>query len=310
LNDVSDDLLKLLSLRLADELHGTRGTERDCVQRLGNIRARAKDYVRHAQERLIAEPILRQLQANCSPRGTEKELLRLLETWRNRPHAAQGYGPGNVLNLLRVVRGNLRGLDLSRLALREAYLAGIETQDASLTGADLSEAVLGDSFKYPTSVIMHREGTRLVAGTGTGEVWLWRVEDRTPLLVLRGHSGQVYRLALSGNERIVASGGEDGTIRLWELSAGQPLASFEAHTSGVLGVALNEDGRLMASGGLDGSVRLWDTSAERPIATLRGHAGVIRDLAMSNDGRLVASGSQDGTLTTVALYTPTCARWA
>src|SRR5260370_405201 len=49
--------------------------------------------------------------------------LALLEGWRNRPEAEQSYGPGNVVNLLRLQRGDLRGLNLAHLALPQAYLA-------------------------------------------------------------------------------------------------------------------------------------------------------------------------------------------
>jgi hypothetical protein len=58
-------------------------------------------------------------------------LRAMLEDWRHRPHGEQGYGPGNVVNLIRLLRGDLRGVDLSGLALRQAYLAELEAQDAS-----------------------------------------------------------------------------------------------------------------------------------------------------------------------------------
>ena len=76
-------------------------------------------------------------------------LLALLEGWRDRPHAEQGYGPGNVVNLLRLLRGDLCGLDLGRLALRQTYLAGVEAQNTSLVGAHLSDAVLAEAFISP-----------------------------------------------------------------------------------------------------------------------------------------------------------------
>ncbi|TME35611.1 MAG: XRE family transcriptional regulator, partial [Chloroflexi bacterium] len=59
------------------------------------IKAQAKDYVRQTQERLIGAPVLRQLKAEHGDDGAEQMLLALLESWRNRPHAEQGYGPGN-----------------------------------------------------------------------------------------------------------------------------------------------------------------------------------------------------------------------
>src|SRR5262249_43373981 len=77
------------------------------------IKAQAKEYVRQIQERLIGAPILQRLNDQHTDRGAELPLVELLETWRGRSAEEQGYGPGNAVNLLRLQRGNLRGMDLS-----------------------------------------------------------------------------------------------------------------------------------------------------------------------------------------------------
>jgi hypothetical protein len=118
------------------------------------IQAQAKEYVRQAQERLIGTPILQRLKARHGKGGTEQHLLTLLDAWRDRSPEQQGHGPGNVVNLLRLLRGDLRRLDLARLVLRQAYLAGIEAQDASLMGAHLTETVLAEAFNFPGSVAL------------------------------------------------------------------------------------------------------------------------------------------------------------
>src|SRR5262249_35184698 len=102
------------------------------------IQAQARDYVRQTQERLIGAPILQGLNARYAEPGAEDRLLALLEAWRGQPAAEQGYGPGNVVNLLRLLRGDLRGINLSRLSVRQAYLQGVDAQDASLVGAELA----------------------------------------------------------------------------------------------------------------------------------------------------------------------------
>ena len=82
-------------------------------------------------------------------------------------------------------------------------------------------------------------------------------------------------MALSGDGRLVASGGVDGTVRLWEAASGRPLATLQGHTGSVCSVALSGDGRLVASGSLDGTVRLWEAESGRPLATLHGHTGSV-----------------------------------
>jgi WD40 repeat protein/transcriptional regulator with XRE-family HTH domain len=260
------------------------------------VKAQAKDYVRQTQERLIGEPILQQLQAQLGADGAEQRLLGLLDGWRNRPPAEQGYGPGNVVNLLRLERGDLRGLDLTQLVLRQAYLAGVEAQDASLAGAHLAEAVLAEAFNYPNCVALSGDGASLAAGTSAGEVWLWRVADRTPLLALPAHSGFVVCVALNADGRLLVSGSWDGTVGLWDGRGGGLLASLQGHTGPVFGVALSADGGLLASGSWDGTIRLWETGSGRLLVTLPGHTGGVWSVALSADGRLLASGGLDGSV--------------
>jgi hypothetical protein len=114
------------------------------------IKAQAKDYVRQSQERLIGRPILQRLHAQHGEGRTEDLLLALLGGWRGRSAQEQGYGPGNVANLLRLLRGDLRGADLSRLVLRQVILQGVDAQDASLAGAHLDRVTLDEAFAYPT----------------------------------------------------------------------------------------------------------------------------------------------------------------
>jgi transcriptional regulator with XRE-family HTH domain len=260
------------------------------------IKAQAKDYVRESQERLIGAPILHQLDAAHGEAKTESLLVALLDRWRGRPAAEQGNGPGNVVNLLRVLRGHLRGMDFSRLTIRHSYLQGVEARDASLAGAHLSEAVLAEAFSNPSSVAMTADGAYLVAGTATGEVCLWRLADRTLQAILRGHTGTVWGVAASEDGRLLASGSLDGTVRLWAAESGECLATLRGHDSGVWGVALSADGRLIASASFDGAVKLWEAASAKCRATLRGHAGGVRGVAPSGDGRLLASGGQDATV--------------
>jgi WD40 repeat protein len=260
------------------------------------VKATARDYVRQSQERLIAGPLLERLVTHCGDAESAGEhVLALLADLRELTPEAQGYGPGNLVNLLRLSRGHLRGVDLAGLTIRQAYLQEVEAQDASLDGAELVEAVFTSAFHYPTQVATSADGGHVAAATSTGEVYLWRVRDRALLATLQGHEGAVWGVALSPDGRRVVSGGFDGTVRLWDAASGRPVATLEGHTGGVNGVALSADGRIVASGGYDATVRLWDAVTGRSLATLEGHTAGVNGVALSGDGRIVASGSWDGT---------------
>jgi hypothetical protein len=89
--------------------------------------ATVKEYVRQTQQRLLVAPLLAQVRTVYAGRvAVEEHLLARLSHLRGRTDDAQGYGPANLLALLRMLRGHLRGLDLSRLSIRGAFLHGFE----------------------------------------------------------------------------------------------------------------------------------------------------------------------------------------
>src|SRR5205823_2667184 len=126
---VMEYLTDELGERLAEEI--VQGHPQH-LRRVALSQAQAKDYVREIQVRLLVHPLLERL---CAELGAdalvEEHLLRLLAQFRTEDAGTQGYGPANVMSLLTDLRGHLRGLDLSRLSIRGAYLQGVEMQDAT-----------------------------------------------------------------------------------------------------------------------------------------------------------------------------------
>jgi ATP/maltotriose-dependent transcriptional regulator MalT/WD40 repeat protein/class 3 adenylate cyclase/DNA-binding XRE family transcriptional regulator len=271
------------------------------------VQATAKNYVRRTQEQLIAVPLLERLTTTCGGAAeVEQRLLDLLRAWQNRPRTAQGYGPGNVVNLLRLLRGNLRGLDLSNLFIRHAYLPEGDAQDASLANSHVSESVFAEAFDYPVSVALSADGSYLAAGTTGGDVRLWRMADRTPVLSVQAHLGMVWTVAFAANGHVLASGGTDGSIRLWETASGTCRAILQGQIGMVSGVAISADGQLVAGCGTNGNIQLWETINSTSLAILEGHIGAVWDVALSADGRLLASVGLDGTVRLWETATGTC----
>ncbi len=261
----------------------------------GLSQAGAKDYVRRTQERLLLAPLLARLESVSLGRAeVEGQLRALLDGLRERAEEAQGYGPANLVALLRLRRGDLRGLDLSHLALRGASLQGVELQDATLSGALLRECVFTETFDAIWAVAISRSGQYWATGSMQGEVRVWREAGQTLHLAWRPHTDVVMSIAFSPDERTLATGSWDGALKLWDVASGALLWSGW-QTNGTICLAFAPDGGLLASGGFGATVRLWDARRGTPLEELP-HPGPVFSLAWSPDGRLFASGDVAGTI--------------
>jgi WD40 repeat protein/transcriptional regulator with XRE-family HTH domain len=253
--------------------------------------ASSKEYVRQTQQRFLLAPILAGLRSSYPLRtALEEQLLALLGELREREDSAQGYGPANLLALLREHRGHLRGLDLSHLVLRSAYLQAVEMQDTTLSGARLEECAWTSTFGAIWAVAVSHDGQYWAAGSRRGEMWVW-AQQRLHL-IWQAHSDVVRALAFSPDGRHLASGSYDGTVNVWEVESGALLWSG-SHTTYISGIAYSPDGSVLASAVTDATVWLWDGKTGALLETLP-HPHAVFTLTWSPDGRLLATVGFDG----------------
>ncbi len=261
----------------------------------GLSQAQAKEYVRQTQQRLLLAPLLARLESMYQGRAeVEGQLRAVLDALRERAEKAQGYGPANLVALLRLLRGDLRGLDLSHLTLRGVSLQGVELQDATLSGAMIRECVFTETFDAITAGAISRSGQYWAAASQRGEVRVWREAGQTLQMVWQAHTDIVTSIAFSPDERRLASGSIDNSVKLWDVES-RALLWSGWHTKGTTCLAFAPAGDLLASGGSEATVRLWDAKLGTTLEELP-HPGAVLSLAWSPDGRLLASGDFAGTL--------------
>lgn len=287
---------------VTDELVQDLGTE-IVMEKMRQLRrysleqAQAKDYVRQTQVRLLVQPLLERLHAELGQdRLVEEHLLHLLDLLRTEDATIQGYGPANVISLLKALRGELRGLDLSHLSIRGAHLQGVQLQDATLEGAQLHDVVWTSAFDAVISVAVSSDGRFWAAGSNGGEVRVWREEGRTPHLVLRAHTDRVGSVTFSPDGRTLATASWDGTIKLWDLASSTTTRTLQGHDMAVTSIDFSPDGRLVVSSSYDGTMRIWDVRNGSVLRTIQTHQGPVLTVTWSPDGRLLASGGFDQTI--------------
>ncbi|MCI0682409.1 MAG: WD40 repeat domain-containing protein [Gemmataceae bacterium] len=155
-----------------------------------------------------------------------------------------------------------------------------------------------------TELAFSPDGTMLASAGITGlAVWLWRVADGEPILVipdaldgctveaLAFHPGGT-RLAVGGIDWL-ATGGSNGAIALWDIPGRfEEAACFDGATA----LAMHPAGKHLAFATLEQSIGIWDFASQQLIDEFLGHDGPVTALAFSPDGKLLASGSEDRTL--------------
>ncbi|MAS37857.1 MAG: XRE family transcriptional regulator [Anaerolineaceae bacterium] len=257
------------------------------------VLAQAREYVRQNQERLIASPILNLLLSEFS-RQTEVEsyLLALLAKVADWPDDAQGYAAANLVTLLRLLRGDLRGLDLSKLVLRGVHLQGVDMQDVNLSGALIQDTVFSETFDIVTALDMRSDGMYWAASSRRGEIRIWEVSSQTLHLMWQAHTDMIWSLAFSPDGQSLATASWDGSVKVSDVTSGTLLWSGW-HTGHGNRVAYSPEGATLASGGNDAFVRLWNARTGAPLQTI-AHPDAITALAWSHDGRYMATGDLKG----------------
>ena len=129
--------------------------------------------------------------------------------------------------------------------------------------------------------------------------------DQAPM-VLKGHNGSVWGVAVTPDGKTVVSGSADKTVKVWDLETGHCRATFKDHTDFVRGAAVTPDGKTVVSGSADKTVKVWDLETGHCRATFKGHTDFVRGVAVTPDGKTVVSVSDGSTLKVWDLATGHC----
>jgi len=135
----------------------------------------------------------------------------------------------------------------------------------------------------------------------------------------KGHKEQIWSVALSPDNKILASAGLDGAVCVWDANTGKILDFSQEHQGGVKVLRFNplknsdfsdindkSEKYYLASVGEDNKIRLWtvensiaNQDGDHPYLTLLStlpalHTDRISSLSFSPDGKSMFSGSHDG----------------
>ena len=259
----------------------------------GAVRARTFEDVRRAHTRVGAT-----------------HLQRLAWAAAQQERVTGPQGPGDVRpphTLLRAPAARLAAtaavLQHSRVPMRGGMneVLSLRAREVGVCKRHKWRPQLYQRIEYQASIMGHfcavycltfdRTGLRYITGSDDKLIKIWQTHTGLLLRSLRGHMSDILDLAVSCDNRFLASCSNDMDVRVWWLHSGAPLAVLPGHTDIINSVSWSPFLRLdmsqeVYSWSLDGSLRIWsidthgtytgctilqDSDSLRP--SLRGGAG-------------------------------------
>ena len=131
-----------------------------------------------------------------------------------------------------------------------------------------------------TCVCLTEDGSTAFIGSKDSSIYSWDVETGTKRKFNlgarhsehgRGHTGDVYSVAVSSDGVYLASGGKDKHVRIWDVRTGKQICQFLEHRDWVTGVAFRHNSLSLYSCSKDRTVNVYNIENRAFVETLYGH---------------------------------------
>jgi transcription initiation factor TFIID subunit 5 len=126
--------------------------------------------------------------------------------------------------------------------------------------------------------------------------------------ILIGHSGPVYGVSVSIDEKWLLSCSQDCTIRLWSLGEKTLTSIFHGHSYPIWQVKFSSLGSYFVSCSNDRTAKLWQTKQHIPLRIFTGHLSDIDCVEFHPNIHYIATGSNDKQVRLWSCLTGECVR--
>jgi len=107
-------------------------------------------------------------------------------------------------------------------------------------------SILGEGGRAWLCVRFTRDGQRIAASNGKGQVKLWDAADGSPIMTINAHSNSVPKFEFSPDDARLLTASYDRTARLFDMASGQRLVTLHTSDRTVDSIAVSPDGSRIA----------------------------------------------------------------
>ncbi|KKP95207.1 MAG: Protein kinase [candidate division TM6 bacterium GW2011_GWE2_36_25] len=161
--------------------------------------------------------------------------------------------------------------------------------------------------RYAWFSVVAPDNSFIVTASANNTVKIWRLNEEREVvgepIILAGHTGMIYSLAIAKDNAFIVTGSSDRTAKIWRLDenlelAGEPITLSE-HTRAIGSVAIAKDNSFIVTGSGDRTAKIWRLNKDHePVGepiTLVGHTQPILSAKIATDNAFIVTTSFDGT---------------
>jgi WD40 repeat protein len=130
---------------------------------------------------------------------------------------------------------------------------------------------------WVTAASFSRDDYHIVSASVDRLVKVWEITSRELPLVPE-HTSAVEALAVSPDNKLLATGASDNVIKLWDRATGAEVASLTGHSQPVISLAFTPDSKTLVSSGYEQTLKLWEVSPPRELPRSPGQMQTFSQL--------------------------------